>query len=210
VKPEPGPPLSLEEIPASVVTVAGYAPSFDAERNLWYADLRVDTGDAYWPFVRLALARYQPKSVADAHLSRVVQTDFVQVPPRREAEISIAEPTVHVKVSGPVYTASELTRTTGRKGFGLSTIEAVVERRDAADDPANELAWKPIEATRTTLVQNPLSPGLWEDDVTLDQPLAPGLFRLTLREHEWYRTGDSPDEQVQAASRVVYADVFAL
>lgn len=203
------PALSLEEIPAPVA-VAGYEPGFDAERNLWYADLRIDLGDAYWPFVRLALARYQPMSVPDAHLSRVVQTDFIQVPPTREAEISIAEPVVHVKVSGPVYTASELTRMSERKGFGLSTVEAVVEQRDAGDDPANELAWKPIEATRTTLFQSPGSPGKWEGDVTLDQPLAPGLFRLALREHEWFRTGDGSGEQAQAATRVVYADVFAL
>jgi hypothetical protein len=226
VKPKPGPPLSLEEIPAPVVTVAGYAPSFDAERNLWYADVRIDTGDAYWPFVRLALARYQPNSVQDAHLSRVVQTDFVQVPPRREAEIAVAEPTVHVKVSGPVYTGSELTRTIGSElpflgglsgsspgSNGLSEIEAVVERRDAGDDPANELAWKPIEATRIRFFQNPAAPGAWQGDVTLDQPLVAGLFRLAIREFEWFRTDDSDGAertQVRVARRVVYADVFAL
>ena len=204
------PALSLEEIPTPVA-VAGYTPSFDPGRNLWYADIRIDLGDAYWPFVRLALARYQPMSVPNAHLSRVARTDFIQVPPTREAEISITEPVVHVKVSGPAYTASELTQAVGRTDNRLSSIEAVVERRDPADDPANELSWKRIDATRTILFQNPLTPGLWEGDVTLDQPLAPGLFRLVLREHEWYRTDDGMDvEQVQAATRVVYADVFAL
>jgi hypothetical protein len=205
-----------------VVTVAGYPPSFDAERNLWYADLLIDTGDAYWPFVRLALARYQPESVPNAHLSRVVQTDFVQVPPRREAEISIAEPTVHVKVSGPVYTGSEVIRTIGDHldalggspgSNGLSEIDAVVELRDPGDDPANELAWKPIEATRIRFFQNPAKPGAWEGDVTLDRPLAPGLFRLTLQEFEWFRTDDAEGAgrtEVRVARRMVYADVFAL
>lgn len=208
------PALSLEETPASVA-VAGYEPSFDAGRGLWYADVRIDLGDAYWPFVRLALARYQPMSIPGAHLSRVVRTDFIQVPPSREAEIAVAEPIVHVKISGPVYTASELTRAIGRSGNRLSSVEAVVERRDAADDPANELAWKRIEATRTVLFQNPLAPGVWEGDVTLDQPLAPGLFRLALREHEWFRTGDGMGDitgmgNQEEGSRVVYADVFAL
>ena len=68
----------------------------------------------------------------------------------------------------------------------MSEIEAVIEERDAADDPTNELVWKPIGATRTMLFQNPASPGEWEGDVPLTVPLVPGLFRLTLKEFEWY------------------------
>lgn len=216
-------PVSLEENPTPV-SVAGYAPSFDAERNLWYADVRIDAGDAYWPFVRLALARYQPTSVPDAHLSRVTRTDFVQVPPRREAEITVTAPTVQVKVSGPVYVGSEVTQTIGSTlpfvggspgSNGLSEVEALIELRDAGDDPANELAWKPIEATRILFFQNPAAPGVWQGSVTLDRPLLPGLFRLTLRESEWFRTDDAgstdaPRDRLRVARRVVYADVFAL
>ncbi len=216
------PNLTLMETTA-LVSAAGYAPSFDPERNLWFADLRLDTGLAYWPFVRLALARFQPESVDNAHLSRVVRTDFIQLPPTREAEITVAEPVIQVKVTGPAYAGSEVTRTasallpflSGSPGSnGLSEIEVVVEQRDAADDPANELAWKPVAATRITLFQNPASPGLWQGTVTLGQPLAPGLFRLTVKEHEWFRTDDAPSDttrdRIKVARRVVYADVFAL
>ena len=37
----------------------------------------------YWPFIRLSLARFQPKSVKDAHLSAVQLTGFIQLPPTR-------------------------------------------------------------------------------------------------------------------------------
>ena len=214
----------LAEQPAAAVTVAGYPVRFDPERRLWAADLRIDTGDAYWPFVRLALARYQPNSVDGAFLSRVERADFVQLPPRREAKIAAGVAAVHLEVSGPVYLDSEVMRTVGprlsafggsRDSNGLSEIEAVVERLEPGEEPANELAWTPIEPTRTTLFQDLDSPGRWEGDVPLSEPPVAGSFRLTLKELEWFRTDDAAPAAATAAEvrvgrRVVYADVFAL
>ena len=45
--------------------------------------------------------------------------------------------------------------------------------------------------------------------------LPPGLFRLTVKELEWFRTDDASPirplpNQVRVARRVVFADVFAL
>jgi hypothetical protein len=217
------PMLSLAELPATV-SVAGYPVNFDSVRQLRFADIRIETADAYWPFVRLALARFQPNSIDDAHLSRVFRSDFIQLPPRRDAEIVIGAAAIHLKVTGPVYLGSEVTGTIPGKlsafggspgSNGLSEIEAVIEQRDPADDPVNELSWEPIEATRAVFFQNPSAPGMWKGDVTLTVPLAPGLFRLTLKELEWFRTDDArsvdaPRDQIQIARRVVYADCFAL
>lgn len=49
----------------------------------------------------------------------------------------------------------------------------------------------------------------------LSQPLAPGLFRLSIKELEWFRTDDADSaeplaERIRLARRVVYADAFAL
>ena len=98
---------------------------------------------------------------------------------------------------------------------GLSEIEAVIEQRDPADDAANELAWKPVEATRVHFFQDPTAPGKWEGDVTLSEALPPGLFRLAVKEFEWFRTDDASTirtsrEQIRIARRVVFSDVFAL
>jgi hypothetical protein len=81
--------LSLNELGSAFgsVTVVGYPVSFDDVRQLWFADIPIDAGDSYYPFVRLALARYQPESVRSAHLSRVVVADFVQLAPDRTVTI---------------------------------------------------------------------------------------------------------------------------
>lgn len=206
------------------VSVVGYPVEYDAVRNLRFADIKIDTTGAYWPFVRLALARFQPKSVDGAHLSKVVRADFIQLPPDREAEIAVGGASVHLKVAGPVYFESEVIKTIGTKlatfggipgSNGLSEIEAVIEQRNAADDPANELVWEPIAASKVVLFQNPSTPGSWEGDVPITVPIVPGLFRLALKEFEWFRTDDAtsinpPRPAVRVARRVVYADVFAL
>ena len=76
-------------------------------RRLWYCDIQMDMGEAYFPFVRLALARYQPQSIANAHLSRVVLADFIQLLPDRAASITFdpIDPTaVQLAVNGLTYT----------------------------------------------------------------------------------------------------------
>jgi hypothetical protein len=53
------------------------------EREHWYSDIEIATNGSYYPFVRLALARYQPVSVDGAHLSNVVLADFISLAPDR-------------------------------------------------------------------------------------------------------------------------------
>jgi hypothetical protein len=67
------------------VQVPGHAVSFDAGRGLWFCDIQVRGApeETYSPFLRLALARYQPKSILGAELSPVVLADFVRVPAAR-------------------------------------------------------------------------------------------------------------------------------
>jgi hypothetical protein len=59
------------------IEVAPHDVSYDADRRLWYCDIEIKAGASYFPFVRLALARYQPTSVTGAHLSNVVLADFM-------------------------------------------------------------------------------------------------------------------------------------
>ena len=90
------------------VEIAPHDVSYDATRQLWFADIEIDAGSSYWPFVRLALARYQPCSTRGAHLSEVVLADFMQlasdrslvVQPEREGRVR------HVTVFGASYAAS--------------------------------------------------------------------------------------------------------
>ena len=80
--------LGIEEQPGKVVDVAAHAVQYDADRRLWYSDIYVSGGPAYYPFVRLALARCQPKSLAGCELSRLVLADFAQLAPDRVVTVA--------------------------------------------------------------------------------------------------------------------------
>jgi hypothetical protein len=96
----------------SLVEVAPHDVFYDVERQLWYCDIEVNWGTAYYPFIRLALARYQPVSVAfqdaDAHLSHIVLADFMSLVPDRWLNVTqTAEPrTKRVSVFGFTFTDS--------------------------------------------------------------------------------------------------------
>ncbi len=88
-----GTELTLDELSndqSQPFTAVGHQVSYDDAhgRRLWYCDIEMDMGEAYFPFVRLALARYQPQSLPNAHLSRVVLADFIQLAPDRAASIT--------------------------------------------------------------------------------------------------------------------------
>ncbi len=213
---ETGAGLSLSAH-AATVSVAGHEVRFDATRKLWHADIRIDCGDAYWPFVRLALARFQPRSVKDAELSAVHQSAFIQVPPTRHAKIDLAGAVLKIHVDGPTHRASEASDTflpQATTSNGLNEVEAVIEQCAAGADPSDPLSWTPIETTRMLIVQEPATPGLWEGEMTLPASLPAGV-RLALREYEWFRTDDtdlSDDSRTgrRFARRMVYADIFPI
>lgn len=82
--------LTLDETDLDTVGVVGFAPEFDAQRKMWFCDVEMGpkAQTSYYPFIRLALARYQPNSLPDAKISRVVQTDYAQVLPNRTLTVT--------------------------------------------------------------------------------------------------------------------------
>ncbi len=64
-----------------------YAVKFHEESERWYADIELlqPIINSYCPFVRLAVARYQPDSLPNLHLSSVVATSLVQVMPESDS-----------------------------------------------------------------------------------------------------------------------------
>lgn len=112
----PGPFLVAGLTPPGAATVSGVgsveiAPHdvfYDEDRRLWYCDIEIDQGASYWPFVRLALARYQPTSVFGAHLSEVVLADFLPLTADRWLTVNRSEARHrrHVAVYGHSYSDS--------------------------------------------------------------------------------------------------------
>lgn len=83
------------------VRVVGFEPLWDEDRKLWYVDLTLTPGSAYYTFVRFALCRYQPHSLLNVELSRVVRTEFAQLLADRTATLSYATAHIDVTLHGP-------------------------------------------------------------------------------------------------------------
>lgn len=132
--------LTIEE-GTRAVDVAGHPVGYDTDRKLWYCDIRVTGPDgkelaSYMPFVRFALARYQPHSIPDAHLSKVVLADYAQLAPGRAVTVTGSGSTRTVTVAGYGPTATDGDRHPSR-------MVVLIEQRDTriADDA---LAWQPV------------------------------------------------------------------
>lgn len=71
------------------VNIAAFPVEYQKETERWFCDINIsdDKLVTYFPFIRLALARYQPHSLPTVELSPIVQTDFVQLTPSRQLTV---------------------------------------------------------------------------------------------------------------------------
>ena len=219
--------LTLEELPSTVtVIVATHDVHFDRSRKLWYCDIEVDAGNSYYPFVRLALARYQAHSLPNAHLSRVVMTDFIQLAPHRTAEVVLSQGSAAITVrgfSGRNYVADVspypfLDPDLFAPGTAPNTTVRVSLERRVPGVPG-DFGWERVGA------ETELSPAVsgfhvtWTGAIQLpaDAHDSGGGYRVLITEVETFlrdmMAGDpmismSPRDYVR--ERVVYADTFEL
>jgi hypothetical protein len=100
------PGLEPAEYPGLKVTALGFSPKVDCERKLRYCDVIMRPQGAYYPFVRFALARFQPNSIAGAHLSKIVTADFMQLAPDRWVVTYFRKHKLQVYVYGFTYRSS--------------------------------------------------------------------------------------------------------
>jgi len=208
-----------EEDNGPKVNVLGHKVEYDEERKLWFCDIAIDPGRAYYPFVRLALARFQPKSVAKAELSRIVITDFAQLSPDRTVGVTFKSPT-ELSVGlmgGPMYWS---TRRPSGQTAGTSEVEVEIEQRRTG--VPDDLAWIPVGNTKVALTVKHITDtiSMWEGSVKLPQA-SNGNYRLVVREYERFQVDKAIESEVamdlSAAAisvptdrRLVYADALIL
>ncbi len=202
-----GTDLTLEEESTLKVDVAGHNVGFDASRRLWYCDITFDNPFAYTPFVRLALARYQPHSIPGAELSHVVLADFAQLSPDRSAVLSVdpSDPSrARVFIGG-----------LAPRGPNRSLFEVAVEHR--RDDIESDLAWEAAPSTTVSVIPDAPAPDqpdavLWSGTIAFVKAPAAGRFRVVAREYEVLPVDPSPLDIVvklpSLGSRIVYAAVI--
>lgn len=181
-------------------TVVGFEPQWDSERKRWFCDINLDVDElpwSYWPFVRLAFVRYQPESLDDAKISRVVLGEFGQVAPQRALSIAWQADNQHVDV-----------RLRGRAPTGplppLMAVRVQVTEVPAPQQP-DELDW--VHASGhdelVTGVDDFLrlkEPELYDDGSALWQalgvelPAKRGGLRMRLEVAEYELLGDEEDD----------------
>ncbi|HEV8578674.1 MAG TPA: hypothetical protein VGX68_06280 [Thermoanaerobaculia bacterium] len=194
------PNLTLEELSGLDVDVVGFEAQYDTDRNLWFCDIALKADSQYFPFVRLALARYQPISVPNAHLSRVVPSDFIQVLPHRTVVYDTTQANqVSIKVNGPAYFNPQ------HEQFASPLVIARVERRRF--DTGDELGWEGMTTQVIPVDQQSVANTVWKGTVALPNP-APGPLRVLVLEAEIYATDPQAVNAVIAGLAGLRNDFF--
>jgi hypothetical protein len=133
---EPGNPvtvadaLALRDVPNQPsARVLGYQPELDEVSQRWFVDVAVHDTPTLWPFIRLAVARYQPMSIPGCELSPTALTSWVQPLPTRT--LTVSRPDVsHVQVT--------LSGTVNWLRFDPKTAPEVPGEQLSADTPTGE------------------------------------------------------------------------
>ena len=177
---------------------------FRPRRDLWYCDIQLTTGLAYFPFVRLALVRYQPNSLNGAHVSRVVVSDCTQTVPTR------------CRRRGPVHPRGGNRDgqrcvvpgggTSGGPPAPISRPAGYMYAQFERQTPglSDEMSWLPegdeVALTTTDLGSTGLT--LWSGSLTPAE--APGTYRVVVWEQQSWPSGAASNSPV--APRVVFLD----
>jgi hypothetical protein len=174
----------VPEIGGAPVDAIVVVPELSEERQQWYCDLELG-GLTYFPFLSLALARYQEDALPGCHLSPVVRAELVQLAPDRFASVTVSpngkKATVIVRgvSAGNLHEAQH----TGNPG-GAHRVRARVEHPKAG---GTELDWA-VHAEDDLVAQWANADEI-EWSVTL--PVKPTVaWRIVIEERELYDGGD--------------------
>lgn len=119
--------LSVAENSTARVMIVAYDVHYDKSRQLYYADILLNIAFAYYPFIRLALARYQRNSIrkdgTDCCLSPVVQADYIQVPAPRASSLQYGsgKNNITVAISGSIP------KVVGNDPYFRSKVQFIIE-----------------------------------------------------------------------------------
>lgn len=214
--------------PDKVVNAYAYRPEFHPDRKRWFVDAVLESSDIAWPFLRLAVARYQPNSLAGLEFSPVIATDFVQLPPERIGTLSRPD-AGHIRIS-----LTGVTVVTPAPGITLPAqppdhdtltdlvpkthrVVATLQARNAASD--SDLEWSDGTVVDCALagVDAATFTSTWTAEVpltTAQQLRTPGTsadLRVQIEEYEVLSADPSQGQPALTASeRLIYADHFYL
>lgn len=210
-----------------VINAYAYTPEFHPGRGRWFVDAVFESAGTSWPFLRLAVARYQPNSIAGMEFSHVMATDFIQLPPERIGTLSRPDAN-HVRVSITGVTA--VTNAPGvtvpatrpdkpeQLAALLSKSRRVVATLQARSKTSgSDLDWQDGATVECMLagVDSTTFKATWTAQLRLDPPqqlLTPGTpdaLRVQIEEYEMLSADEQPGlSGLTRTERLVYADHF--
>jgi hypothetical protein len=210
------------------VSVVGFPVRYDSTRQLWYCDITLNVDQSsYTPFVRLALARYQPHALVDAKLSRVVLADFAQLTPDRSLVVT-TDPyypqRLRITLSGvaPRGPRPVLRAEPPPSQLAQHPTEVTVRVQVREANIISDLAWRDVPSGTVTLSANrPASSDpdllIWTGALSFTQgtPDA-GQYRLLIEEREYIDASYVDIEEGEQGqvprqpSRLIYAETVEL
>lgn len=205
--------LKLAEA-AFPVDVVAYDVQYSFERHMWYADIQVSPNNSYFPFVKLALARYQRRSIPGVELSAVALADPVQVFPARTVKVLRENSRLWaVSVEGASFDLST------ERAKSNEMVFSIVERRSEDETDAGWVATR-VKGQPIRVVAAPTGPAAasqWK--AVLGLPDRKGRTRYAVLVEE-FETWEIDKESSKVANRrgldrdfttrLVYADRIEL
>jgi len=178
-------------------------PGATPNNGRWYADIEIDTGQAYFPFLRLALTRYQSYNSGQEinACSEIVLADFVQIAAGRSMSLvfeTTAPLTANIVVTGPVNPNGNSFQAQLEVDQGTSGSPLWM--------PGEEVVLVPVTRSPSPVTQ-------WIRAITL--PVARGTqpMRIVVREYENWPV-DAPGRVAGAApssaQRLVFVTSYTL
>lgn len=196
-------PVGIHLPEQSAVRAYPYQPTFDPSADddgRWIADVHLPTvaETSYGAFVSLVLARYQPHSLPELHLSPAVRAEPVQLLPRRTLQITRPPGGGEVQVT---LTGFAPTSPQPRVDVHLEELPGQAGHPDftaVTSDPA--VGWHRVDTASGTL----------EEQLTLPLPAPGNPLRIVVREIETLTQHSPEDAAEELRDRVVFLDVIPL
>ena len=192
--------LTLPELvgrPGTTVAIAAHDVVWDAARGRWACDVVLPPGLSYTPFVRLALARYQPGSIDGVELSAVAPVEWAQLAPDRTVTL-LRDPRDRRNLT---VTVAGVTPTATVDGGALPNQVTVLVQSSDAREPG-ELDWETVGPPDGTVLAPSVAgdgTAVWRAALRLPNTPSSVPLRLVVTEHERHGTG-----------RLAYADAIRL
>jgi hypothetical protein len=163
-------------------SVLGFPVEEDKDRGLWRCDIEL-APRSYFSFIRFALVRYQPFSIADCHASEVAQADFIQLFPDRSAVLQYTpDPrSIRLSVAGVSYVS--VSGAAGMPQRRSSRMRVRVEEQFIR--PRTGLAWRPVgDLDQSPSIVKADGSAEWNFDISLRRSRKSTKYRLVVEEYE--------------------------